>query len=86
MGAHTGRCFRATRRTKLRKAKKGELYPAVPIRYKVPTAIRAFLAQVTGGQRRAVFSRMADAILRYNDHQIKVGGALARAEGQAAEA
>lgn len=52
MAAHTGRCFRATRRTKLRKARQGKSW-LYPIRHKAPAALRAFLGTADRSQRMA---------------------------------
>lgn len=80
--AHTGRCFRATRRTKLRKLRQGADFNAHPIRYKVPLALRPFLTATPGSknQVRAQFDAMALAIVRYNEHRDLTGkGAAIRA-------
>lgn len=67
MGAHTGRCFRALRRTK----KCGTYH--FPIRQKVPLVLRAFLSGGDARQQRAGASLMNLAIAQYAQHQIMVG-------------
>lgn len=82
--SHTGRCFRSARRTRVRKEAQGKTYD-FPIRYKVPVALRPFLANAAKGQHRAQFDQMATAIVGYNKHRALTGqGAAIRAEGQPA--
>ena len=71
MSAHTGRCFRAWRQTKGRKARQGKPWD-FPIRQRVPLALRPFL---TGnvGQRNAGADAMKLAIMRYAQHQTMIG-------------
>lgn len=68
---HTGRCFRAWRRTKARKARQGESW-TFPIRRKVPLALRPFLTG-DGRQKSAGTNAMTLAITRYAQHQAMVG-------------
>ena len=72
MGAHSGRCFRAWRRTKVRKARQGLPWD-YPIRQKVPQALRAFLATGDARQQRVGAQGMANAIARYAQHQTLIG-------------
>lgn len=73
MSAHTGRCFRAWRRTKARKTRQGQSWDR-PIRQKVPLALRPFLASAVGSnQKHAGGDAMASAILRYAEHQTMIG-------------
>jgi hypothetical protein len=72
MAAHTGRCFRALRRTKGRKARQGGSYD-FPIRHKVPLAIRAFLVGDLR-QRHAGADAMNIAMAGFAKHQMMVGG------------
>lgn len=74
MGAHSGRCFRAWRRTKVRKARQGLPWD-YPIRQKVPQAprARAFLATGEARQQRVGAQGMANAIARYAQHQTLIG-------------
>lgn len=64
MGAHTGRCFRATRRTRQRKIRQGEQWD-YPIRRKAPLALRPFLTLTARGQRYAAPQLIQQAIGRY---------------------
>ena len=73
MSAHTGRCFRAWRRTKARKLRQGQPWGR-SIRQKVPLALRPFLAGAVGSvQKHAGGDAMASAILRYAQHQTMIG-------------
>jgi hypothetical protein len=73
MSAHTGRCFRAWRRTTLRKLKQGTRWE-YPIRQKVPLALRPFMAHIEGGRQvRANANVMKLAITKYAQHQAMVG-------------
>ena len=73
MAAHTGRCFRAWRRTKARKARQGQPWDR-PIRQKVPLALRPFLTGAVGSiQKHAGMEAMGHAIARYVEHQKMVG-------------
>jgi hypothetical protein len=71
MSAHTGRCFRAWRRTVARKSAQGQPWER-PIRQKVPLALRPFL-NAERSQRHAGPEAMASAILRYAQHQTMIG-------------
>lgn len=71
MGAHTGRCFRAWRRTKARKQAQGIEW-TFPIRQKVPLALRPFLTG-EGRQKSAGTNAMNLAITRYAEHQTMIG-------------
>jgi hypothetical protein len=74
MSGHSGRCFRAWRRTKARKTRQGQPWER-PIRQKVPLALRPFLTMALGGsnQRHAGADAMASAISRYAQHQTMIG-------------
>ena len=73
MRAHTGRCFRAWRRTKARKTRQGLPWDR-PIRQKVPLALRPFLVGAAGSiQKHAGAEAMASAISRYAQHQMLIG-------------
>lgn len=81
---HSGRCFRSFRRTKARKERQGAEPYEFPIRYKVPLAIRPFLANAAKNQCRAQHEQMGLAIARYAEHQRLTGkGPKVRAAGQA---
>ena len=71
MSAHTGRCFRAWRRTKARKQAQGLAWN-FPIRQKVPLALRPFLTG-EGRQKSASRNAMTLAISRYAEHQTMIG-------------
>lgn len=76
--AHSGRCFRSNRKTKLRK---GAAYAAHPTRWRVPLALRPFLTG-NANQTRARFDVFALAVSRYAEHQRLTGkGAPIRAAG-----
>lgn len=64
MGAHTGRCFRDTRRTRRRKLSQGKTWD-YPIRRKAPLALRPFLALASRGQKYAAPQFIQQAIGRY---------------------
>lgn len=72
MSAHTGRCFRAWRRTVARKETQGVTW-AIPIRNKVPLALRTFLSAAGDRQRHAGPEQMKLAIVRYAQHNAMVG-------------
>lgn len=72
MSAHVGRCFRALRRTKLRYARRGGKYNALPIRQKIPAALRPFMNLVGVNHRRATAKDMSIAVGRFAMHQMKV--------------
>jgi hypothetical protein len=76
MSAHTGRCFRAWRRTKARKTRQGQPWDR-PIRQKVPLALRPFLTAALGSsnQKHAGAGAMASAIYRFAQHQTLIGAA-----------
>lgn len=82
---HKGSCFRQRRRTKVRKESQGKRFDYA-IRYKLPLALMPFLFGAFANQRRAQVDQMGLAIQRYNEHAVKNGLPLARAEGQAAAA
>jgi hypothetical protein len=69
MAAHTGRCFRAWRRTTARKYRQGVSW-TFPIRQKVPLALRPFFS---GPGRHAGAMEMKNAIIRYAQHNAMVG-------------
>lgn len=71
MSGHSGRCFRAWRRTKARKTRQGQPWER-PIRQKVPLALRPFL-NAERSQKHAGPEAMASAILRYAQHQTMIG-------------
>jgi hypothetical protein len=71
MSAHTGRCFRAWRRTVARKAAQGQPWER-SIRQKVPLALRPFL-NAERSQKHAGAAAMANAIARYAQHQMMIG-------------
>lgn len=70
MAAHTGRCFRAFRRTKQRLEKQGREW-AWPIRQKVPQALQQFVGHIG---RRTTPDIMRGAILRHVAHVNKIKG------------
>lgn len=81
---HSGRCFRSARKTKARIEAKGGSYAICPIRWKVPAAIRPFLANAQRGQTRAQHDQMGLAIQAYAKHRQMTGkGAPVRAAGAA---
>lgn len=69
MSAHTGRCFRAWKRTTARKFRQGVPWH-FPIRQKVPLILRPFLL---GPGRHAGAGEMKNAIMRYAQHKAMVG-------------
>jgi hypothetical protein len=73
MSAHTGRCFRAWRRLKARRVRQGAPAPVIPIRQKVPLALRPFMSATEGRQVRAGAAQMNLAITRYAQHQAMIG-------------
>lgn len=72
MSAHTGRCFRAWRRLVARRAKHG-IRLTIPVRQKVPLALRPFLNAVDNRQVRAGFDQMQLALVKYAQHQAMIG-------------
>ena len=73
MSGHSGRCFRAWRRTVARKARQGQRWDR-PIRQKVPLALRPFLTAAVGSnQKHAGMEAMSHAIARYAEHQTMIG-------------
>jgi hypothetical protein len=77
MGAHTGRCFRALRRTKRRKVQQGESFQTAAIRQRVPLALRPFLAGPSR-QKSAGLDVMNTAIALYAAARTRVGRRAAR--------
>jgi len=69
MSAHTGRCFRAWKRTKQRKFKQGVPWN-FPIRHKVPQSLQPFM--LTAG-RHAVMSELKLGLARRAEHTAKIG-------------
>lgn len=69
MSAHTGRCSRSWRRTKIRKAKVGIRW-VQPIRQKVPLVLQPFM---NSNGRRAVASEMKIGFMRYIEHNSMIG-------------
>ena len=73
MSGHSGRCFRAWRKTRARKTRQGLPWDR-PIRQKVPLALRPFLVGAAGSiQKHAGAEAMASAIFRYSQHQTMIG-------------
>lgn len=72
--AHSGRCFRAHKRTKARKLRQGKTWDQ-PVRWKVPLALRPFLNITPGSpnQRMAGFDLFARTIEAYNKHRDLTG-------------
>ena len=71
MAGHSGRCFRAWRKTRARKLRQGRPWER-PIRQKVPLALRPFL-NAERSQKHAGAAAMANAIARYAQHQAMIG-------------
>ena len=79
MAGHSGRCFRAFRRTKKRYTAQGRPNDwSRPIRQKVPRALRAFVNASASNQKRVSGTEMKLAIIRSMQHQARVGHHAAR--------
>lgn len=68
MSGHSGRCFRAWRKTRARKLRQRKPWD----RQKVPLAFRPFL-NAERSQKHAGPEAMASAIARYAQHQMMIG-------------
>jgi len=73
VSGHSGRCFRATRRTKRRKELQGKRWD-YPVRWKAPLALRPFLNAEHSNTRTVQHAAFAHAVAKYAQHQRMTGG------------